>query len=612
MTTVNTTARHSAARIGGRTLIEPAHLVVARVAGNDVAYAPGIAAPVDLPVSAEGDAGDLSGEYRYRVSYVDDAFGSSETESNLSPASIALTVASKKIDLDLSDIQADKPARCTILRVYRTLAGGSDYYPLTDLDSSLTSYEDNLSDASIFVAGTAATDDRTPPDAADGAFQAGARVGLWRVDGTVEFSHAGNPEHFNPLEVVQVQPDGFSELVAVVPFGDFHMCYFERELHLAVFGDNPLQDAGANLVDSQRGALNQRCIVDLGNQHLVLDRQGIYAYRGGRTIINIDTKIRQLLKRMNTSYASRFNAAADGDRVVFWLVLDDESEPRHGVQLDLQKYLAGAGEFWEPLSSDHGIRESLSWGFGSDAGVAGLHGHDVMTLWDSNGRGFYWGGGVSDGVPYHLIDAGVTAAKSGAGPTTFTVTSPGGGRAFSVGGVTVVGCYVRFKVDGAWSDPYLITAVPFPTQFQVAEDLSAIANGTEFAIGGFQRLWTSPISDFGQGMSAKRAQAASLTYIPSPVSYEIDVSFDRDRKGFNVAADDLSYGAWSFSAGVAEQTLSLGDIAGGEAYRGYVSCPVGSDSFRTLQLVIEATGAGRPFELLAYSVELAASRRVKS
>jgi hypothetical protein len=105
------------------------------------------------PILAEGSATGLTGTYKYVISYF---YGESSAhgESNTS-ASATITVANKKVTVTLlggtgepaswdaaHDLGIDK------IRIYRTEAGGSDYYYLTETTSA-TSYTDSTADGGL-------------------------------------------------------------------------------------------------------------------------------------------------------------------------------------------------------------------------------------------------------------------------------------------------------------------------------------------------------------------------------------------------------------------------------------------------------------------------------
>jgi len=104
----------------------------------------GITPPTTTLTASSGVAGILTGAYRYRVTYRNyQGF-----ESNSSSASATETMSSEKCEL--TDIPRSSDPQVVERRIYRTEAGGTVYKFLTTIeDNSLTTYSDNISDASL-------------------------------------------------------------------------------------------------------------------------------------------------------------------------------------------------------------------------------------------------------------------------------------------------------------------------------------------------------------------------------------------------------------------------------------------------------------------------------
>ncbi|HDZ44022.1 MAG TPA: hypothetical protein ENH80_08790, partial [Phycisphaerae bacterium] len=103
----------------------------------------------------------------------------------------------------------------------------------------------------------------------------------------VYFSEAGEPESF-PLDddgahtnVITGQEDG-DKLTGGMPLGSY--LYLLKESHiyrLSTAGD-PRRDAGIALV-AERGCLNQRCWCRVEGMAFLMDRAGVYVFRGTQT-----------------------------------------------------------------------------------------------------------------------------------------------------------------------------------------------------------------------------------------------------------------------------------------------------------------------------------------
>lgn len=122
----------------------------------------GIDGPTRVPTATiDPDfTGNLSaGDYRYAFSFYDKSTGS---ESVLSPATAALTVAASKAVL-VTDIAVSSNPRVTSRRVYRTIADGGSYYLLRTLDdNTTTSLLDTVADDNLTSLAT--LDQDIPPE----------------------------------------------------------------------------------------------------------------------------------------------------------------------------------------------------------------------------------------------------------------------------------------------------------------------------------------------------------------------------------------------------------------------------------------------------------------
>lgn len=114
---------------------------------------------------ADGGAGNLSGEYRYKVTFAIIDSGDVLTESPFSTSTAPITVSSRQVSL--SAIPTSLTAGVNARRIYRTTNGGVDYFLLTTLnDNSTTVYVDNTSDYDLALLPTA--DDLGNPPGSDG------------------------------------------------------------------------------------------------------------------------------------------------------------------------------------------------------------------------------------------------------------------------------------------------------------------------------------------------------------------------------------------------------------------------------------------------------------
>jgi hypothetical protein len=115
-----------------------------------------ITTPSTVITVAVGAAGVLTGDYLYKVSFVDKDSAVVVSESPLSGASSTLTLAAQRGTLSAIPVSTDDGVNCR--RLYRTTSGGSVFFFLADIDdNSTTTYSDNIADAALGTT-AAATD----------------------------------------------------------------------------------------------------------------------------------------------------------------------------------------------------------------------------------------------------------------------------------------------------------------------------------------------------------------------------------------------------------------------------------------------------------------------
>ncbi|MEM7828031.1 MAG: hypothetical protein QW561_01680, partial [Candidatus Aenigmatarchaeota archaeon] len=104
----------------------------------------GISAPGTAPTLTVGEAGNLTGTYKYKVTFLN----AEGTESGSSPASAEITVSGQKINL--SNIPTSPDGQVAKRRIYRFGGTLTDYYLVATInDNTTTTYTDNLPDTDV-------------------------------------------------------------------------------------------------------------------------------------------------------------------------------------------------------------------------------------------------------------------------------------------------------------------------------------------------------------------------------------------------------------------------------------------------------------------------------
>ena len=107
----------------------------------------GIPAPVDAGVASAGGAGLLTGAYAYVYTFTQKISGVLVNESPPSPMSNTVTLADDEL---AGTIDVSTEADVTGRRIYRTAAGGTDYFMSIDVDDNTsTSFVDNTTDEAL-------------------------------------------------------------------------------------------------------------------------------------------------------------------------------------------------------------------------------------------------------------------------------------------------------------------------------------------------------------------------------------------------------------------------------------------------------------------------------
>lgn len=127
----------------------------------------GLTDPTTAPTLGLGAAGNLTGNYYYRVSFV-----YSGSESNVGPASSVIAPTADKVELTSIPTGG---SGCTQRKLYRTKAGGSVYYELHTIDDNTTTvYTDN--DVDGLLSWKTAPTNNTPPPVAKFVIEKDERI----------------------------------------------------------------------------------------------------------------------------------------------------------------------------------------------------------------------------------------------------------------------------------------------------------------------------------------------------------------------------------------------------------------------------------------------------
>lgn len=185
----------------------------------------GIIKPLSTCSVAEGAAGDITGTYKYVITYY--RSGNYPCESNPSAESAEITVSSKKINL--SNIPISPDPKVNARRIYRTFNNGEIFYWLADInDNTTTTYEDNYTDADIALSDEVSYDRYPPPL---GKYYEVWDNKLW-IAGVQDWMDVENTEN-----LIFYTNTGTSEEMGLYNFIPFRKRESEKIMQIRVFGD---------------------------------------------------------------------------------------------------------------------------------------------------------------------------------------------------------------------------------------------------------------------------------------------------------------------------------------------------------------------------------------
>lgn len=156
------------------------------------------------------------------------------------------------------------------------------------------------------------------------------------------YTQTGQPLSWNATYAIQVQEDG-DEITGLMAKGSFLYVLEYRHIYRFTFQSDPAVD-GFIYQSCQRGCINNRCWVQVEENTLMLDQDGIHAFGGGQESQPISTDVQRLFQPIDDrtspddfaiNWAARelFHAANyPHEEVARWFVcLGGSSLPRHGL-----------------------------------------------------------------------------------------------------------------------------------------------------------------------------------------------------------------------------------------------------------------------------------------
>lgn len=571
----------------------------------------GIPVPDNAPGATAGSAGNLVGDYSWGVTLYDE---NNDVEGNPS-ATVALTgITSDRVTIDLTTITNERlNSRPTHYRLYRTLGAGSTgifffvaQFPITTIE-----YEDNSSDATIQANDTLLTDNDAPADETYGFAKAFKgymfNVGSFDPDSDTEYdddwsySKLGNADAHPLLNRVKIEPGRYGKLICCEDSGDALLFYKRRAIFELHFDEEPsgvFGDGFGKTMNTHRGALNPRCVVNNLGTHFVMDEVGIYVNAGGTAQQEIGKPLKRIWDRINFDADHWFWGACDDEALMFCVALDGETVPRHMLVFDINAWHARQPAVWTLYEYDFPLLDGVPHRFNgsSTASAYGLPWARVVAVMTESGHTGYLRAGYRDLAAPGLTVRGTVTGSSGTtnfadSTATFEGTNENGDP------VDLTGCYVWFELVNAdqantrgWTRAYPITAHPTSASCTLGVAApSAIPTGTRYVIGRIPnaRIWT-PVMGGDAPFRVKRAARTALEFQPCGIETTVRMHLSLDRRAPEMIAVDYESGeveAEKYDQGVLVK-IGGSEQSGGRA--GVHATPADGNGFRYLQMMLEA------------------------
>jgi len=315
-------------------------------------YGLGIDAPTSAATIAEGAAGDLSGKFKYVITYL--RSGNFQVEGNPSPISNEITVSAKKIDL--SSIPVSTDPKVDKKRIYRTTAGGEVFFWVADINNAETTYEDNITKL-----GDEVSYERYPPPEAVCAEVWDDRV--WFVPKSarnqLQFTNKGSAEEMAHDNIIPVKGRDSDEIMAIKSFMDsLYILKRRSPFRLDKVGDSAYQLTELPF----KTGTDAPATVSVGSGLMMwYSKHGIEVYNG-------DILFRPPISEILKTTISTINEAAihkafgevnekDGE---YWLSVPTgtSTEPNLDIVFDFLKGKLSLYSFAKNLTCMHNIRDA--------------------------------------------------------------------------------------------------------------------------------------------------------------------------------------------------------------------------------------------------------------
>jgi hypothetical protein len=601
--------RMTTACLNGQTHIYPLKKRFKMVGSTPTFFDIGGSGPGTAPSAASDGAGVLDGDRNYYAVYVDTV---NPWQSNPSPVGAVTGLSSNKVLVTLTTIASGAPSRCNYIDLYRSVVNGSFFYRVARIAKTTPlTYSDNNSDASILSNEVLESDNDAPPTLelchVHGAFIFGS------IGSAAYWCKANRSEQWPPLNTDEVAHEGeTSDITAWASVGGTVIVFKERGLYAwsFVYNPSPVYGDGANsMVFARRGALNERCVINVGETVFSMDRDGIYALAGIGAAADLTSrlgdKFEGIWSRINFAYASKFSAARSGPLVYWSVALDSDTECNYILALDWRSVLGRKGPRWWLFQTHHPLRDLCNMDLGSAPGITGYAKKEIAVAMDGPGTIMVMDWLGSDGVPSDLVSVGTIAGVETSGGVTRIER---GGSDLWVdnldGSRTIARSYVRFFLNGAWSTPYYIASTVLGNHilFNLSVNItSQLEVGVPFVIGQIKAEYEFPQNAFGDPHTLKKLLGVHMVFTPRPIAFGCGVHIEADNRGYQAMVTTDDVGMFEAAAGEDRQQVRMGGEPDTEGGRGVVNLPGVAIPMNRVRLKLSLELTQQPVEIISVS-----------
>jgi hypothetical protein len=317
-------------------------------------YGLGIEAPTGTPTLAEGDAGSLTGTFKYVITYL--RSGNYQAESNPGPESLPITVSAKKINL--SGIPVSSDPKVDKKEIYKTTEGGAIFFWAAEIANATTTYEDNITEL-----GDQVSYDRYVPPIAICAEVWDDKV--WFVPKSdrnqLQFTNTGYAEEMAYDNIIQVKGKDSDEIMMIKAYVDsLHVLKHRSIWRLDKIGESSYE---LTKLPFSAGTDAPATVAVGGGLMMWLSKRGIEIFNG-QSVFDppISNLIPKTMASINQAEIHKAFGEINEKEGEYWLAVPTgtSTEPDLIIVLDYLRGKIDRYEFAKKLTAMHNIRDANS------------------------------------------------------------------------------------------------------------------------------------------------------------------------------------------------------------------------------------------------------------